>query len=79
MKTIYDYIQFIKEQSVLREEVAMNHYEAGKRDCQAGYYDKWYRYKSSDDGFAYDLGWNEQNKITQNGTVEFLEFSLWQK
>lgn len=79
MKTIYSYIQLIKEQSILREEIAMNHYEAGKRDCQAGCYDKWYRYRSSDDGIAYDLGWNEQNKITKNEKIDFIECSLWQK
>ena len=79
MKTIYDYIQFLKEQAVLREEIALQHYESGKRDCIAGIYDKWHRYKSADDGFAYDLGWNEQNKITQNEAVEFLEYSLFQK
>lgn len=28
----------------------------GYLDCQAGYYDKWYRYNHSDEGKAYDLG-----------------------
>jgi len=30
--------------------------EAGYRDAQTGYYDKWYRYNRSDDGSSYDKG-----------------------
>lgn len=42
-------------------------------DCQAGVYDKWYRYNAANDGMAYDLGWTEQNKTTQNGVVRFID------
>jgi len=31
-------------------------YNAGKRDRKAGYYDKWYRWNRSDNGYAYDEG-----------------------
>lgn len=31
-------------------------FDAGKRDKQAGYYDKWYRYNRKDAGQAYDEG-----------------------
>ena len=34
----------------------MNHYRAGFNDAKAGYYDKWYRYNSKDNGFSYDCG-----------------------
>lgn len=36
----------------------MNDFEAGKRDKQSGYYDKWYRYNRKDDGQNYDKGFN---------------------
>jgi hypothetical protein len=49
----------------------------GARDCRCGIYDKWYRYNTIDDGKAYDDGWVEQNKITQNDEVRFLEVSLF--
>ena len=40
-------------------------FEAGKRDRQAGYYDKWYRYNRQDDGAAYDSGVQEALKNTK--------------
>lgn len=52
---------------------AKRDYEAGMVDCQNGIYDKWYRYNHRDSGRAYDLGWVEQNKTTQNDTVQFIE------
>ncbi|MCI5757103.1 MAG: hypothetical protein MR037_02600 [Bacteroidales bacterium] len=73
MITIQDYIKQIHEEAKSREGAAMRHYEAGKRDCQAGIYDKWYRYNTANDGMAYDLGWTEQNKETKNGVVRFLD------
>lgn len=30
---------------------------AGRRDAEAGIYDKWYRYHRQDEGTAYDAGW----------------------
>lgn len=52
---------------------AANHYDAGVRDCKAGIYDKWYRYHTPNDGQAYDMGWIEQNKETENEKVTFLD------
>lgn len=51
----------------------MRHYEAGKRDCQVGVYDKWYRYNTANGGAAYDLGWTEQNETTRNDVVRFID------
>lgn len=51
----------------------LKHYEAGKRDCMYGVYDKWYRYNAWQDGRAYDLGWMEQNETVKNENVKFLE------
>ncbi len=48
MTTIHDYIKQIQDEAKSREGAAMRHYEAGKRDCQAGIYDKWYRYNAAD-------------------------------
>lgn len=73
MITIEDYIKQIQYDAELRARTAMLHYEAGKRDCQAGIYDKWYRYRAANDGTAYDLGWSEQNKETQNGVIRFID------
>lgn len=51
----------------------LKHYEAGKRDCENGIYDKWYRYNTWQDGRAYDLGWMERNEEVKNDEVTFLE------
>lgn len=51
----------------------LKHYEAGKRDCYNGIYDKWYRYNTWQDGRAYDLGWMERNEEVKNDEVKFLE------
>lgn len=53
-------------------QTAVKDYECGMNDCKNGIYDKWYRYHHPYDGRAYDLGWCEQNKTTQNETVRFL-------
>ena len=47
-------------------------YKAGRRDCKAGVYDKWYRYNRKQDGRAYDKGWCDQNKTTKCESVVFL-------
>lgn len=52
---------------------ALKHYEAGRRDCGSGIYDKWYRYNAYQDGRAYDLGWMEANEEVRNEEVKFLE------
>lgn len=54
-------------------DVAFRDYETGARDCRYGFYDKWYRYHRSDDGYAYDLGWMKQNEETKNDEVKFIE------
>lgn len=53
-------------------ETAKHDYQEGMNDCKAGIYDKWFRYNHRDSGRAYDLGWMEQNKTTQNETVSFI-------
>lgn len=73
MTTINDYIKKICEEAEVSKREAMRHYETGKRDCQAGVYDKWYRYHTKNDGMAYDLGWTEQNGETKNDTIRFIE------
>lgn len=50
----------------------LKHYEAGRRDCESGIYDKWYRYNTWHDGRAYDLGWMERNETVKNENVRFL-------
>lgn len=75
MVTINDYIKEIRKSAERRIEAERHNYERGKSDCKAGYYDKWYRYNTAQDGRAYDLGWTEQNAETQNETVQFIACS----
>lgn len=75
MTTINDYIKEIRKSMERRIEAERHNYERGKSDCKAGYYDKWYRYNTPQDGRAYDLGWTEQNAETQNEKVQFIECS----
>lgn len=72
MKTIQDYIKFLNEESQRQVDNAWRYYNAGVSDCQAGYYDKWYRYNTPNDGLAYDLGWTSKNKEVQNDVVIFI-------
>lgn len=37
-------------------ETNVKDFMVGKRDREAGYYDKWYRYNHKDNGAAYDAG-----------------------
>ena len=53
-----------------------NDYWKGVEDCEAGIYDKWYRYHHPFDGAAYNAGWTNQNTITKNDVVRFIEVSL---
>ena len=64
--------QVMKEAAERCEQMNRD-YDAGKRDCQFGIYDKWYRYHHKDDGAAYDAGWVYQNQITKNEKVTFLD------
>lgn len=66
----------IMENARLRCEIAQKHYDWGMRDCEAGVYDKWYRYNAEDGGIAYEAGWTEKNKEVQNESVKFIEISL---
>lgn len=72
MKTIEDILTKIDEESSVRKMVSQKDYEYGMRDCNAGIYDKLYRYNRRDNGSAYDAGWQFQNKTTQNEKVQFL-------
>ena len=63
----------IKHEADERIAQALKHSEAGKRDCENGIYDKWYRYNTYQDGRAYDIGWMEVNEEVQNENVRFLE------
>lgn len=51
---------------------AKQHYESGRRDCECGVYDKWYRYHTRQDGRAYDLGWMARNAEIKNENVKFV-------
>ncbi len=63
----------IKQEAEERMAHILKHYEAGRRDCENGIYDKWYRYNTYQDGRAYDLGWMEANEKVRNDNVRFLE------
>lgn len=73
MKTIQDYIKFLNEEAQKQVDYAWACYNAGVNDCQAGVYDKWYRYNTPKDGLAYDLGWTTTNKEVLNEIVKFIE------
>lgn len=72
-KTLESYINELQERFEAKVKAAKRHYDAGRVDCKCGIYDKWYRYNTLDDGRAYDLGWTEQNKTTQNEKVQFIQ------
>lgn len=69
-------LEHLKEEVLQKAEAEMQRIEkdffAGENDCKSGIYDKWYRYNRKDDGSAYDAGWMEQNRKTQNETVRFI-------
>lgn len=66
------YLEQIQIEAEMRKAAANADFISAKRDCQNGVYDKWYRYNRKDEGYAYDLGWMEQNKETQVENVTFL-------
>lgn len=72
MKTIEDYLNHIYEEAEQKANVAKSDYQSGKNDCIIGVFDKWYRYNRPYGGLAYELGWVEQNRTTQNDKVDFL-------
>lgn len=72
MKQIDVIINHIKVEAREKEIRARKDYKAGIADCQAGQYDKWYRYNRADNGAAYDAGWQEANADIQLETVRFI-------
>ena len=56
----------IKHEADERIAQALKHYEAGKRDCENGIYDKWYRHHRTDDGAMYDKGWKSAKDETKD-------------
>ena len=72
MKQIDIIINRIKVEAKEKEMRARKDYKAGIADCQAGQYDKWYRYHREDDGAAYDAGWQEANADIQLENIRFI-------
>lgn len=72
-ETLVEMVIGVEHEAEERIAQALKHYEAGKRDCKNGIYDKWYRYNTYQDGQAYDMGWTEANEEVQNENVRFLE------
>lgn len=70
--TLSALVDEIQSETDRKIENTRRFYEAGKRDCAAGIYDKWYRYNTYQDGRAYDIGWMEKNEMVKNETVKFL-------
>lgn len=62
----------IVAEAMAKIKQAKHDYEQAEEDCKIGVYDKWFRYHREDDGMAYDLGWMNQNKTTQNELVKFI-------
>lgn len=73
MEALQKHLELIQLEADRRKAVAQADFNIAKRDCKNGIYDKWYRYNRKDEGYAYDLGWMEQNKETQVENVTFLE------
>ena len=72
MKTLNDYTNEIMATAKAKADMASQDYNKAVADCKHGIYDKWYRYHRADDGYAYDLGWMNQNQETQNDVVKFI-------
>lgn len=69
---INTYTREIMAQAESKCTTARHDYVKGEQDCKAGIYDKWFRYHRDDDGRAYDMGWMEQNQISQVEKIIFL-------
>lgn len=72
MNTLDDYLSHIQEIADAKKAAAVSHFKSGATDCQCGIYDKWYRYHTPDDGFAYDMGWRKANEKVKNDNVVFI-------
>lgn len=72
MSTLDDYLSYIQKMADAKKSAAVLHFKLGAIDCECGIYDKWYRYHTFDDGFAYDMGWRKANERVQNDKVFFI-------
>lgn len=72
MTTLDDYLSSIQRMADAKKSTAILHYEIGVQDCERGIYDKWYRYHTDHDGFAYDLGWYKANQRFKNEKVTLI-------
>lgn len=72
MNTLDDYLSHIQKIADAKKSAAVLQFKLGVRDCERGIYDKWYRYHTHDDGFAYDMGWRKANERVQNDNVNFI-------
>lgn len=70
-----DYKSYLVSKFDERLRIAESDFNQACSDCLLGVYDKWFRYHRSDDGTAYDLGWQFANKTIQNDAVRFIEQS----
>ena len=75
--TLQDLFASIDIEAQNKKAVAEKDYKAGEADCEAGYYDKWYRYNRNDDGLAYDFGWMHANRTVKNENVSFIEYDIY--
>lgn len=72
MNTLDDYLSHIQKIADAKKSAAVLHFKLGATDCELGIYDKWYRYHTEYDGFAYDLGWCKANERVKNDNVIFI-------
>lgn len=75
--TLQDLFASIDIEAQTKKAVAEKDYHAGESDCNAGYYDKWYRYNRKDEGFAYISGWMHANRTVKNEKVTFVEYDIY--
>ncbi len=72
MNTLDDYLIHIQTMADAKKSAAVLLFKLGASDCSRGIYDKWYRYHSYDEGFAYDMGWRKSNERVKNDNVIFI-------
>ena len=61
---------------VMDSYINIAHFNAGRTDCKSGYFDKWYRYNTKDDGASYLAGWRYQSQFTDNDNIQFININL---
>lgn len=76
--TLQDLLASIDIEALNKKAVAEMDYTAGEADCKAGIYDEWYRFKRTDDGLAYNLGWMHANRTVKNvkSKVSFIDYDI---